>query len=73
MEDNLHFLLDCSFLREHFSLLWSNLQQNILKIDVVDGSGVVSSLNNLNRANKALFLPDGPLFPLQKKKLHYDI
>ena len=36
-------------------------------IDVVDGSGIVSSFNNLDRANKALFLPDGLLFPFQKK------
>ena len=32
VEDTLHFLLDCSFLCEHFSLMWSKLQQKILKV-----------------------------------------
>ena len=41
VEENLHFLLGCSFLRDHFSLLWSNLQQKILKLDVVDGPAIV--------------------------------
>ena len=67
VEDNLHFLLDCSFLREHFSLLWSKLQQKILKLDLVDGLGIVSFLNNLDRANKALFLLGGLLLPFQKQ------
>ena len=40
VEDNLHFLLDCSFLREHFSLLWSKLQQKISKLDLVDVPGI---------------------------------
>ena len=40
VEDNLHFLLDCSFLREHFSLWWSILQQEILKLDAVDDNGI---------------------------------
>ena len=67
VEDNLHFLLDCSFLREHFSLLWSKLQQKILKLDLVDGPGIVSFLNNLDRASKALFLLGGLLLPFQKQ------
>ena len=67
VEDNLHFLLDCSFLREHFSFLWSKLQQKILKLDLVDGPGIVSFLNNLDRASKALFLLGGLLLPFQKQ------
>ena len=51
VEDNLHFVLDCFFLREHSLLLWSNLQQKILNLDVVDGPGIVSFLNNLDRVN----------------------
>ena len=57
-------LLDCSFLREHFLLLWSSYQQKILKLDVVDDPAIVSFLNNLNRANKAL---GGLLLPFQKQ------
>ena len=67
VEDNLHFLLDCSFLRQHFSLLWSKLQQKILNLDLVDGPGIVSFLNNLDHANKALFLLGGLLLPFQKQ------
>ena len=67
VEDNLHFLLDCSFLRENFSLLLSSLQQNILKLDAIDGPGIVSFLNNLDRANKALFLVGGLLLPFHKE------
>ena len=67
VEGNVHLLLDCFFVREHFLLLWSNLQQKISKLDVVDGHGNVSFLNNLDRANKALLLLGGLLFPLQKQ------
>ena len=67
VEDNLHFLLDCSFLCEHFSSLWSKLQQKISKLDLVDGPGIVPFLNNLDRANKALFLLGGLLLPFQKQ------
>ena len=67
VEDNLHFLLGCSFLRKYFSLLWSNLQQNILKLNEVDGPGIVSLLNNLDCANKALFLLGRLLLPFQKQ------
>ena len=67
VEDTLHFLLHCSFLHEDFSLLWSKLQQKILKLDLVDGPGIVSFLNNLDRANKALFLLGGLLLPFQKQ------
>ena len=68
VEDNQHFLLDDSFLRENFSLLWSNLQQKILKLDLVDGPGIISFLNYPDRANKALFLPGGlPYFYFRNK------
>ena len=67
VEDNLHFLLDCSFLREYFSLLWSKLQQKILKLDLVDGPGIISYLNNLDCANKVLFLLGDLLLPFQKQ------
>ena len=66
-QDNLHFLLDCSFLRENFSLLWFNLQYKILKLVVVDGPGIVSFLNSLDRANTALFLIGDLLLPFQKQ------
>ena len=39
----------------------------ILKLDVVDGLGIVSLLNNLERANKAVFLLGGLLLPFQKQ------
>ena len=67
VEDNLHFLLDCSFLREHFSLLWSELHQKILMLDLVDGPVIVSFLDNLDHANKALFLLGALLLPFQKQ------
>ena len=38
-------------------------QQKILKLDTVDGPGIVSFLNNFDRTNKALFLPGGLLLP----------
>ena len=61
-----------AFLREHFSFLWSKLQQKILKLDLVGGPGtlspgIVSLLNNLGCANKALFLLGGLLLPIQKQ------
>ena len=67
VEDNLHFLLNCSFLRENFSLLWCNLQHKILKLDMVDSSRTFSFLNNLGRANKALFFLGGLFLPFQKQ------
>ena len=66
-EDKLHCLLDCSFLRDNFSILSSNLQHKILKLDVVDVPGIVSFLNNLNRANKALLLLGSLFFLFQKQ------
>ena len=59
-------MLDFSFLSEHFLLLWSNLQK-ILKLDAVDGPGIVSFLNSLDRANKDLFLLGGLLLSFQKQ------
>ena len=38
-----------------------------LKLDLVDGPGIISFLNNLDRANKALFLLGGLLLPFQKQ------
>ena len=60
-------LLDCSFLCENFSLLWSNLQQKILNLDAADGPRTVLFSNNLDHANKALFLLGGLLLPFHKQ------
>ena len=64
VEDNLHFLLDCSILSENISLLWSNLQQKILILDAADGAGIVSFLNNLDGA---VFPPGDLLLPFHKQ------
>ena len=66
----LHSLLDCSFLQENFLLSWPNLQHKILKLDVIDGPGIVSFLNSLDRANKALFFLGSVLLPFQKQMCH---
>ena len=44
---NIHFLLDYFFLDEHFSLFWSNFQQKILKLDVVDGPGITHHVTSV--------------------------
>ena len=67
VEDNLHFMLECSFSRESASLSLSDLQNKILKLDEVNGPGIVSFLNNLDCPNKALFLSGGLLLSFQKQ------
>ena len=63
---NQYFLLDFPSYLEIFTFV-SYLPQRNLMFDVADDPANISFLNNLDSANKTLFLPGGRLLPFYNK------